>query len=320
MTVLVIDTGGTIGMVPTAAGWAPSPGELEAATDGLSGFDRALEWLSFSPLLDSSAIGVEEWNRLAGEIAAAEHRVDGVIVVHGTDTLAYTASALSFLLSDVAVPVVLTGSQRPLRADESDGWANLRQARSMVDEVPPGVWVAINGERFPGAHVTKADAVGLAVMTAPFGTVPAADRISPPTRPALPIAPQPVFLHHFLPGAPAAALQALVDATPRVLILRTFGAGNIGLSDADHAALRQARDQGVLLVNHSQCLRADVDMTRYAAAEPLRQLGVVGSGTMTLEALYTKVLVLLSQKDDWGNAALAEALLTPWHFELPAAV
>ncbi|MCI6865845.1 MAG: asparaginase domain-containing protein, partial [Oscillibacter sp.] len=136
--VLIIYTGGTIGMTRTDNGYAPRSGYFRAALDAISDLHSsempAWDFMELSPLLDSSNMTVHEWNRIAEMIAQQYDSYDGFVVLHGTDTMAYTASALSFMLGGLDKPVVLTGSQIPLCEIRSDGRDNLITALLIAGE------------------------------------------------------------------------------------------------------------------------------------------------------------------------------------------
>ena len=151
--ILLLHTGGTIGMVPTTRGLTPGAGVVEAAIDRLGndrGDDLSIEIVRLDPLIDSANATPADWNRLAGEIVARAAGCDAILVTHGTDTLAFTSSALTMALEGLDKPVILTGSMIPLGQQDSDGWDNLRDALAATQSAEPGVWIQFAGKLLRG--------------------------------------------------------------------------------------------------------------------------------------------------------------------------
>ncbi|MEX1058246.1 MAG: asparaginase domain-containing protein, partial [Natronospirillum sp.] len=160
MNILIIYTGGTIGMVPSDNGWRPQPGYLEARIREHFRQQEVLTsvcWLEYDPLIDSSQIQPEHWNQLATDLLARQDDYDGFVVLHGTDTMAYTAAALTFMLRGLHKPVVLTGSQIPVWESTTDGLDNTLLALQHAQRPElHEVYLAFDGALYHGAHVTKA--------------------------------------------------------------------------------------------------------------------------------------------------------------------
>jgi len=256
-----------------------------------------IEWsLSESaPLLDSANIVPEGWERLAN--LCLEHKqADGIIVIHGTDTLAYTSSALVFLLQNIGIPVIVTGAQKPLEAPGSDALNNLTGAMLETRHAGPGVWVYFDHHLMHGARVVKKDALGFAGFDAPRLTAThnnsAIIRINaqPKQRNWATIN---IACVHMVPGFQASNLHALTANQPDAIILALYGLGT--LADKNKAlleALHHAQNQGIIVVAISQCYIGSIDFSVYATGAQLSRLGILSGRDLTLEAAYAKLMVL----------------------------
>jgi L-asparaginase len=303
-------------MKATDGGYAPVPGYL---TTGVR--DRPelhapevpeLTIAEYEPLLDSSNARPSDWLRIARDIAEHRDGYDGFVVLHGTDTMAYTASALAFLLRGLGKPVIVTGSQIPLGVLRSDGRQNfltavLVAARDDVREV-----CLVFGSRIlRGARATKMSASGFDAFASPnvppLGAagieieVDAAHlRPSEPGAIGLPLAlDAPVNLLRLYPGIPAALLRAAMAEPAQGLLLEAYGAGNVPDANAELLeALAEGATRGVVVAVVSQCVDGRVDLGAYATSAPLIKAGAVGGLDMTTEAAYAKLVVLLSEGRD----------------------
>ncbi len=335
--VALVHTGGTLGMVRNAEGaYAPRRGALAAALARLPEFedprlpDVTLDELDV--LLDSSDVRPGDWQRFADRAAQAFRTgADGVVLVHGTDTMAYTASALAFLLDGLPGPVVLTGSQVPLVELRSDARDNL--ITSLLLAASPGwaeVAVYLGGGLLRGCRTTKVSTDGFDAFASP-NLAPLADvGVDVAWRRELvrPPSPGPLQVHRLadvdvvalrlFPGITAETLRNVLRDPVRGLVLETYGSGNAPSRDPDLlAVLADAIARGVVVVNVTQCLRGGVRMDAYAAGRALAAVGVVSGGDLTAEAALTKLLVLLSRglapteaaaamaRDDAGERTLA---------------
>ncbi len=312
--VLLLHTGGTLGMRRGADGsYAPAAGALAGELASLPELQRAavpeVELLEFDPLLDSSDMHPEDWQRVADALAARLGSVAGAVVLHGTDTMAYTASALSFLLEGLDRPVILTGSQIPLAEVRSDARENLITALLLACEPRlREVSVYMNGRLLRGNRCTKVSSSGFAAFDSP--NLPALAEVgvevawrdallrpagAGPLR-AVRLRHVPVVALRLFPGITGATLRQVLRDPVRGLVLETYGSGNAPSRDPDLlAALAEASARGVVIVNVTQCLRGHVRMDTYAAGRGLQAAGVVSGGDMTAEAALTKLSVLLSQ-------------------------
>ncbi len=284
MTLLLIHTGGTIGMGPGPEGLVPVAGKLETAVRARLPADETLVTELFAPLLDSADVGPAHWNRILAAIFA--HPGADVIVTHGTDTMAFTGAALAQALAGTARRVVLCGAMVPLgMAGDAEG--NLDLALRGARTAAPGVWLAFAGQLLPAGGLAKTDSH-------------AADAFA-----ALPQSPAPPRVHpHFAedrrlailslsPGLPAAALAAALAELDGA-VLRVFGAGTVMADAAILAALRGATQRGCRIRAVSQCLRGGLTPGTYAAGAGLWAADVENGGTETPEAALVRLWLDLS--------------------------
>ncbi|NIE75552.1 asparaginase [Pantoea sp. Ap-967] len=299
---LVLYTGGTIGMLETAEGLAPAGGFDARMREHLAQLTDApqVQWTlqEMNPLLDSANMQQHNWLAMRDAIVAAvDAGHDGVLVLHGTDSLAYSAAALSFLLLGLPVPVLLTGSMLPAGAPGSDAWDNLCGALRQVEQgLEDGVQLYFHGQLLHGCRASKLRSEAFDAFAAlprhrdgeRAGEVPAALSYRQPRQPVN-LALMPVY-----PGLQAAHLAGLLDSGVQGLLLECYGSGT-GPSDdlALLEVLRAARQRGVLLVAISQCPEGSVVFDTYAAGNRLRGAGLVSGGGMTREAALGKMFALL---------------------------
>jgi L-asparaginase len=311
--IYVAYVGGTIGMQATEDGYAPVPGHLSALIrDRTELTEPELPELTISeyePLLDSANARPADWLQIAADIARRRDEFDGFVVLHGTDTMAYTSSALAFLLRGLDKPVVVTGSQIPLGVLRSDGRQNLLTALLVAarDDVRE-VCLVFGSKILRGCRAIKASASGFEAFDSPnlppLGAAGVEIEIAAPrlraSRPApiaLPAAlDAPVSLLRLYPGMPASLLAAALAPPARGLVLETYGAGNLPDADAELlAAVRAGVERGVVVLAVSQCVDGRVDLGAYRSSAPLVAAGAVGGMDMTTEAAYAKLVVLLSE-------------------------
>jgi L-asparaginase len=310
--VYVAYAGGTIGMRATAAGYAPVPGYLSAAIAGVPELREPevpeLVVHEHAPLMDSANARPEDWLRIARDIAARADEFDGFVVLHGTDTMAYTASALAFLLRGLGRPVVVTGAQIPIGVLRSDGRQNLLTAVLVAARPDVREVCLVFGSRIlRGCRAVKESASGFDAFSSPnlppLGSAgveialdPARLRAPEPGGVRLPDAlDAPVRLLRLYPCMPAELLRAALAPPARGLVLEAYGAGNLPDRDPELlATLAEGAARGVAIVVVSQCLDGRVDLGAYAASAPLVAAGAVGGLDMTTEAAYAKLVVLLS--------------------------
>lgn len=299
--ILVLYTGGTIGMQASASGLAPAAGfEARLRAQQSQQAERLPNWTfrELLPPIDSANMSQANWLAMVTAIRqGVQDGCDGVLVLHGTDTLAYSAAALSFLLLGLPVPVVLTGSMLPAGATGSDAWPNLFGAmQALHDGVAPGVHLYFNGALMHGARVSKLSSEAFdAFQVVPrqrqgtrLGELPEAIDFRQPRQPvnllSLPL----------VPGLRASHLRALLDSGVQGLVLECYGSGTGPSDNAELLeVLRAAHARGVVLAAISQCPQGHVEFGVYAAGSQLASAGLVSAGGMTREAALGKLFALL---------------------------
>lgn len=317
--VLVIYTGGTIGMVPTDPANPDStrrPGGKDDVLRYIPGIGHrdGIDWELLAdpalPPIDSSDIDSRHWLALAALIAREYARWDGFVVLHGTDTMAYSASALSFLCHNLAKPVIFTGSQTPLFHERTDGRLNLIHALRIAGYKATGLPLlpevaicfgkrVVRGNRARKMSTTDSDAFDSPNLR-PLGAIETDVFLDPsllrpaPTEPfRVDAAMDPGVIDlTIVPGMPAALLTTML-ASPdiRGVILRTFGQGNVPSNAGLLAAIPAP---GKVVVNVTQCPRGRVNMEQYESGRLLSSRGVIAAGDMTPEAAFTKLSWLLA--------------------------
>ena len=325
--VLVIYTGGTIGMVPTDDGYAPEPGYFEELLNEIPQlrYDDMPYWklLEFDPLLDSSDMSVEHWNKIGRAIAERYDEFDGFVVLHGTDTMAYSASALSFMLEGLNKPVVFTGSQIPMCRLGSDGLSNLTNAILIAAEgAASEVSVFFNGELYRGNRSTKVSADTLDAFKSPnyrpLATVGVdihyhKKALSIPAQSEefrlCEFGPVPIAVLKLFPGINFDRFRSLVSGSMKAVILEAFGSGNIPSSGgAFDEFLRCAQESGTVIAVCSQCSQGTARLGAYAASSSLKNSGALSCLDMTTEAAVAKFYYLFSKNLD--RQALVRAMET----------
>lgn len=303
MKLLLIHTGGTIGMVATPTGFAPVDGVIEATLADLGASHVTL--LPLLPLIDSSQATPADWNRIAQAIFDNHSDYNGFIVTHGTDTLAFTASALCFALAGLKRPVILTGAMRPLTVENSDGVQNLQDALNAAASAPPGIWVQFSGQLLHGARVRKAHSSALDAFTASRSAVPP---LQPGKTPTLtPYKPSEIAILSMAPGQSEAFLSHALTTLDAV-VLRVFGAGTIPETPALRAGLLAAQARNTPVIAISQSPKGGIALGTYAAGSLMLESGVIDGRDMTPEAAYTKLAHVLSLPAEQRQAALARIL------------
>lgn len=304
MKLLLIHTGGTIGMVATEAGYAPSEGVIEAALAKLGVRDVTL--LPLLPLIDSAQATPADWNRIVQAIVDNHSDYNGFIVTHGTDTLAFSAAALCFALTGLQRPVVLTGSMRPLTVENSDGVQNLTDAIKAAKTAPPGVWVQFAGQLLHGARVRKGHSSALDAFTASRSAKPP---LQPGRSPGFTAyKPTEIGILSMAPGQSESFLTHALTSLDAV-VLRVFGAGTMPETPALRAGLLAAQSRQAPIIAISQSPKGGVALGTYAAGNLLLEAGVIDGRDMTPEAAYTKLYHVLSLPADQRQFALARNLV-----------
>ena len=313
----LLHTGGTAGMVRSAHGtYLPQARALAAALETMHELNDPrlpeVQLIESQRLLDSSDVRPSDWQRYADAIGRAfANGADGVVVLHGTDTMAYSASALAFLLDGLPGPVVLTGAQIPLSEPRSDARENLIASLQLA-ATPGWAEVAIHfgGTLLRGCRATKVSTQGFGAFVSP-DLPPLADvgvHVAWRKHLLRSPAPGPLTVHRLrdvevvalrtFPGIGAATLRNLLREPVVGLVLETYGAGNAPGDPDLLDALREAHDRGVVIAAVTQCLHGGVRMGDYAGGLALAVAGVVPCGDMTAEAALAKLSWLLSIDGD----------------------
>lgn len=260
--------------------------------------------------LDSSDLQPHHWVEMARAVHDAFFgpgpRYDGVVIVHGTDTMAYSASALAFLLPGLDRPVILTGSQAPLLDVRTDARANLVDACHLATMPIPEVAIAFDSRLLRGCRATKLDAWGMTAFGSPscpplaelgIGVVIAPHVLAP--RAPAPFDPRiepRIFLLRTFPGLDPQVVSAILRQDVRGLLIEAFGAGNVPrLENSLVPAIEAATAKGVPVVIASQSPRGAVDLRRYEGGVAAARAGAISAGDMTSEAALTKLMIALGR-------------------------
>ena len=297
--VMVLYTGGTIGMQASANGLAPASGFEARMREQLAGQALpAWRFQEMAPLIDSANMNPAYWQRLhTAVIDAVDQGCDGVLILHGTDTLAYSAAAMSFQLLGLPAPVVFTGSMLPAGVPDSDAWENVSGAlQALGTGLAPGVHLHFHGAMMAPTRCAKIRSFGRNPFAAlnRQGGAACAEAIPAALDYRQPKALANVGVLPLVPGIGAAQLNALIGSGIQALILECFGSGT-GPSDNPEflASLQRAQDQGVVVVAITQCHEGGVELDVYEAGSRLRGVGVLSGGGMTREAAFGKLNALL---------------------------
>jgi len=251
-----------------------------------------------------------DWQSIANDIQQNYHDYDGFIILHGTDTMAYTASALSFMFENLAKPVIVTGSQIPLAQLRSDGQANLLNALYIAANYAIAeVTLFFNNSLFRGNRARKVNADGFHAFDSPNfpALLDVGIHIHPHVDiPALPvmcedlkvaqIQSQAVGMLTLYPGMSTALLANVLQQPVKALILLTYGVGNAPSDPALLSQLKLAHEKEILVINCTQCIRGKVDMSGYANGKLVQETKVRASHAITPEAALAKLHYVLSQK------------------------
>ena len=310
---LLLLTGGTLMMRATPVGTrggAITLDEERASRDLVAEIPSLARLADFDTRLlfhmDSANMQPADWLTLAREVHAQIPNYDGIVIVHGTDTMAYTASALAMILGPLPKPVVLTGSQKPLVDVRTDARQNLIDASLVATLAVPEVSIASGARALRGARATKRDAWGFRAFDSP-NLPPLVElgigiEIAPHVLPATPLAPfddrlEPrVLAVRIFPGLDPGLVRGAIRAGVKGLVLEAYGTGNLpNLGGSLIPALEEARERNVPVMVVSQCLKAFVELGQYEGGAAAQAAGAISAGDMTVEAALAKMMVGLAR-------------------------
>jgi L-asparaginase len=315
--VYIAHTGGTIGMNRTRDGYGPQRGYLQQQMELMPELSHpsipSFTIHDYDPLLDSSNMTPVEWVKIAEDIAEHYDDYDGFIVLHGTDTMAYTASALPFMLQGLRKPVIITGSQIPLGEVRNDARENLITSLLIAANYAiPEVCLYFGGKLLRGCRSTKVSADGFAAFDSPnfppLGTAGIDievnwDLVRKPENAGAKLAVHDlrapvVSALRLFPGISPELLRNVLRPPLQGLVLEAYGIGNGPDQNQDFlAALEEATARGVVIIDCTQCLEGTVDLGEYAAGTALARAGVISGFDLTAEAALAKLYYLLSRGD-----------------------
>jgi L-asparaginase len=317
-SIFIIYTGGTIGMLEDPVKGTLKPFDFSKILEHIPeirGYGYQIESISFDPPIDSSNIDITTWTRIAELIEKHYHEFDGFVVLHGTDTMAYSASALSFMLEDLAKPVIFTGAQLPIGALRTDGKENLvtsiviAAAREYGKPVVPEVCIYFESKLLRGNRTTKVNAEHFnAFQSANYPVLAKAgvhlvynrEFIHNPGKfPKLKVHTRldnHIAILKLFPGISGEYMDAILGVEGlRGVVLETYGAGNAPSGAWFLRRIKKAVDRGIFILDVTQCSSGRVEMGRYETSRGLLKAGVISGYDITTEAATTKMMVLLAQ-------------------------
>lgn len=333
--VLIIYTGGTIGMVTDPKTGVLVPFNFDQITDNvpeLKRLDYNFKVHSFDPLIDSSNMSPEIYKELVSLIEENYEKYDGFVILHGSDTMSFTASALSFMIEDLDKPIILTGSQLPVNGIRTDAKENLitaleiAAAKKRGKAIVPEVCIYFDYKLFRGNRSFKYNSDKFEAFRSPNCPVlaEAGVYLEFDKHNILKPGEGPVKFHKKLdsaigvlklyPGISPHIVRTALCSDCKAIIMETFGSGNTSTQKWFLDLLREAINEGMLILNISQCKVGTVELGRYETSRELKEMGVVSGYDMTFEAAVTKLMYLFGNVK--SKKKIAELLETNLRGEL----
>jgi len=337
VSILIIYTGGTIGMKQNPETGALTPfnfDQIDIEVPELKKFHYKLDTISFTPLVDSSDISPEFWVNLAVTIQENYNKYNGFVILHGTDTMSFTASALSFMLQNLDKPVILTGSQLPIGMLRTDGKENLISAIEIAaasrngQPLVPEVCIFFENRLFRGNRTTKHNAEHFNAFRSDNYPFLAEAGINIKYNFAYihyPTSKRELIIHTNLdnsigilklfPGINPQFVDSVLNARNiKAVILETFGSGNAPSQSWFLDRLKDVVDRGVVILNVTQCHAGSVDMDKYDNGLILKKVGVISGYDITFEAAVAKLMLLLGKK--LSSEAIKQEIVTSMSGEI----
>ncbi|MFW6006879.1 MAG: asparaginase [Halanaerobiales bacterium] len=332
--VYVAYTGGTIGMLPSPDGYELKPGYLKEQVETIINIRKEdvpeVDIQEYEPLIDSANMTPDHWVELAEDIASKYHEYDGFVVLHGTDTMSYTASALAFMLQGLNKPVIFTGSQIPISQVRNDAWDNLITAILITANYKiPEVCLYFGDQLLRGCRSVKTRADQLDAFASP--NYPPLAQVGVDIRVKWPnILSEPdkefqlikfkdysIGTIKFFPGISADIVKNILQPPLKGLVIEAYGLGN-GPDQNQKLVnvFKKANDRGVILVACTQSLQGKVNLKTYTAGSVFSEAGFIGGADMTIEAALTKLYYLLSM--GYSSSEIKEKIKTNLCGELTA--
>lgn len=312
--ILIIYTGGTIGMINDPDNGMLVPFNFEQIKENVPELNRLnydLEVHSFNPVLDSSNMDPEIWKTLAKLIYKNYELYDGFVILHGSDTMAFTASALSFMLENLGKPVVLTGSQLPIGEIRTDAKENLITALEIAatkendKALVPEVCIYFDAQLFRGNRSIKYNIEKFEAFRSPNYSIlaEAGVHLQFHRNYILKVPEKKLILRtdfnsnigvlKLYPGITPQAVQAITDSKVDAIILETFGSGNTTTAQWFLDALQNALDKGKIIIDISQCKKGSVQLGLYETSRELQKMGILSGFDLTFEATVTKLMFVM---------------------------